>query len=94
MHIGFSESNYPDIHALPLFSEMASEHFQLLMRGAHVQNFPPQIELITEGDPCDVLHIILSGWHCQNKTQLIQRGRLCSVGDEQKEPISLFQNVA
>ncbi|MEZ5780049.1 MAG: cyclic nucleotide-binding domain-containing protein [Rhizobiaceae bacterium] len=32
-----------------------------LMRGAYVQNFPPQIELITEGEPSDFLHIILSG---------------------------------
>jgi len=31
------------------------------MRGAYVQVFPPQIELIKEGDPSDFLHIILSG---------------------------------
>ena len=40
---------------------MADEHFNALMRGAYVQNFPPQIELITEGEPSDFLHIILSG---------------------------------
>ncbi len=61
MHIGFSESDYPDIRALPLFAEMAPDHFQSLMRGAYVQTFPPHIELITEGDPCDFLHIIMSG---------------------------------
>ncbi len=61
MHIGFSESDYPDIRTLPLFSDMSDENFHSLMRAAYVQNFPPQIELITEGDPCDFLHVILSG---------------------------------
>ncbi len=40
---------------------MAEQHFQALMRGAFVQTFPPQIELITEGDPSDFLHVVLSG---------------------------------
>ena len=61
MHIGFSESDYPDIRGLALFSEMPDEQFHLLMRGAYVQNFPPQIELITEGDRSDFLHILVSG---------------------------------
>lgn len=55
------ESDYPDIRSLHLFADMADEHFQALMRGAYVQNFPPQIDLITEGDPSDFLHVILSG---------------------------------
>lgn len=61
MHIGFSESDYPEIRDLKLFSEMAHEQFNRLMRGAYVQNFPPQIELISEGDRSDFLHIIVSG---------------------------------
>ena len=40
---------------------MADAHFTALMRGAYVQNFPAQIELITEGEPSDFLHIVLSG---------------------------------
>ncbi|WP_310796403.1 helix-turn-helix domain-containing protein [[Roseibacterium] beibuensis] len=40
---------------------MDEENFQSLMRGSYVQNFPPQIDLITEGDPSDFLHIVLSG---------------------------------
>ena len=32
-----------------------------LCGGAYVQNFPAQIELITEGEPSDFLHIVLSG---------------------------------
>jgi CRP/FNR family transcriptional activator FtrB len=62
MHIGFSESDYPEIRELTLFSNMADEQFNRLMRGAYVQNFPPQIELITEGDRSDFLHIIVSGF--------------------------------
>lgn len=55
------ESDYPEIRKLDLFSKMADEHFRALMRAAYVQNFPPQIELITEGEPSDFLHVVLSG---------------------------------
>lgn len=61
MRLGMPESDYPDIRKLVLFSDMDDGHFDSLMRGAYVQNFPPQIELITEGEPSDFLHIILSG---------------------------------
>lgn len=61
MRSGMPESDYPDIRELHLFSAMADAHFVELMRGAYVQNFPPQIELIAEGDPSDFLHIVLSG---------------------------------
>jgi len=55
------DSEYRDIRKLDLFSQMADAHFTALMRGAYVQNFPAQIELITEGEPSDFLHIVLSG---------------------------------
>ncbi len=55
------ESDFLNIRSLDLFAEIADEHFDVLMRGAYVQNFPPQIELIAEGDPSDFLHIVLSG---------------------------------
>lgn len=61
MRLGMPESDYPDIRGLHLFEDMADEHFLSLMRGAYVQNFPPQIELIAEGEPSDFLHIVLSG---------------------------------
>lgn len=54
-------SEYQDIRQLDLFARMADAHFTSLMRGAYVQNFPAQIELITEGEPSDFLHIVLSG---------------------------------
>jgi CRP/FNR family transcriptional activator FtrB len=55
------ESEYGDIRQLHLFEAMADTHFATLMRGAFVQTFPPQVELITEGDPSDFLHVVLSG---------------------------------
>ena len=61
VRLGKPESDYPDIRELHLLSEMADEQFITLTRGAFVQNFPPRIELITEGDSSDFLHIVLSG---------------------------------
>lgn len=55
------EGDYRDIRELDLFSQMAEEHFLSLMRGAYVQSFPPQIELLTEGERSDFLHVVLSG---------------------------------
>ncbi len=56
-----AESDYPDIRSLELFAGMEDTHFGALMRGSYVQNFPPQIELITEGQPSDFLHIVVEG---------------------------------
>lgn len=61
MYLGMPESEFPDIRALHLFEDMEEEHFRALLRGSYVQNFPPQIDLIEEGDPSDFLHIVLSG---------------------------------
>lgn len=59
--LGMPDSHLSEIRDLHLFSDMENEHFQQLVRASYVQNFPPQIELITEGDPSDFLHILLSG---------------------------------
>lgn len=56
-----SDSLYPEIRALNLFSTMDEAHFAMLMRGVYVQTFPPHVELIAEGEPSDFLHIVLSG---------------------------------
>jgi CRP/FNR family transcriptional activator FtrB len=55
------DSLHHDIRGLHLFETMADAHFQTLMRGAFVQTFPPQIDLLTEGDPSDFLHVLVSG---------------------------------
>jgi len=54
-------ANISEIRSLPLFNHVAEENFDTLMRGAYVQNFPPQIELVTEGEPADFLHIVVEG---------------------------------
>jgi len=55
------QSYHEDVRSLRLFAQMEQENFDVLMRGAYVQNFPPRIDLITEGEPPDFLHVVLSG---------------------------------
>jgi len=55
------ESHHTDIQTLGLFKEMEESNFKSLMRGSYVQNFPQRIELISEGETADFLHIVLSG---------------------------------
>ncbi|MFT7596567.1 MAG: CRP/FNR family transcriptional activator FtrB [Paracoccaceae bacterium] len=54
-------ADLPKIRALPLFADVKQENFETLVRGAYVQNFPPQVELISEGDSCDFLHVVIEG---------------------------------
>lgn len=55
------ESHRQEIRDLPLFADMELENFEALLRGAYVQNFPPRIDLISEGESPDFLHIVVSG---------------------------------
>lgn len=55
------ERDFPEIRSLPLFAGIASDSFESLMRGAYLQTFPPQIDLIREGDPSDFLHVVTEG---------------------------------
>ena len=50
-----------EVRDLPLFRDMNNENFETLIRGGYVQTFPPQVELITEGDHSDFLHIVTGG---------------------------------
>ncbi|WP_295532980.1 cyclic nucleotide-binding domain-containing protein [uncultured Thioclava sp.] len=61
MVIHTSDRESEEIRSLDLFSGLDDARFSLLMRGAYVQNFPPMIELITEGDTSDFLHVLVSG---------------------------------
>jgi CRP/FNR family transcriptional activator FtrB len=54
-------SDLPDLRNLELFRDMEEARFEELMRAAYVQTFPPQVDLITEGDMSDFLHIVLEG---------------------------------
>ncbi|MBK1634834.1 cyclic nucleotide-binding domain-containing protein [Rhodovulum adriaticum] len=55
------DSEIREIRSLAIFAKMADEAFDRLCRGAYVQTFPPQIELITEGEPSDFLHVLSEG---------------------------------
>jgi CRP/FNR family transcriptional activator FtrB len=51
----------PAIRDLDLFRCMSEDRFQTLVQAAYLQRFPPQVDLITEGDPPDFLYIVVSG---------------------------------
>ncbi|MBV1903172.1 MAG: helix-turn-helix domain-containing protein [Marinosulfonomonas sp.] len=51
----------PELQKLKLFADMTPAHFQDLIRAAYVQTFPPHVDLISEGDHGDFLHIVVSG---------------------------------
>ncbi|MEO1950847.1 cyclic nucleotide-binding domain-containing protein [Thioclava sp.] len=61
MAIRLRDDESSEIRALRLFSGIDDENFSALIRGAYVQNFPPQIELFTEGETSDFLHVVISG---------------------------------
>jgi CRP/FNR family transcriptional activator FtrB len=51
----------PVIRQLPLFADMAEEAFAEMMQAAYLQIFPPQVQLISEGDPADFLYVMVDG---------------------------------
>lgn len=51
----------PAIRDLDLFASMAEDRFRALVQAAYLQSFPARVDLITEGDPGDFLHIVVSG---------------------------------
>lgn len=56
-----TSTRFESIRELPLFAEMTEESFDTLTRGAYVQNFPPNMVMISEGEAADFLHIVQSG---------------------------------
>jgi CRP/FNR family transcriptional activator FtrB len=55
------DSHFKNVRELQLFRQMDASNFDALMRGSYVQNFPAQIDLITEGEPADFLHVVIEG---------------------------------
>jgi len=51
----------PMIRNLDLFRSMAENRFDILAQAAYLQTFPPRVDLITEGDRSDFLHIVVEG---------------------------------
>jgi CRP/FNR family transcriptional activator FtrB len=68
----------PQIRELALFHTMEAESFDALIRGAYLQTFPPQMQLIEEGAKSDFLHIIVEGavemfatWNRRETTMMV-----------------------
>jgi CRP/FNR family transcriptional activator FtrB len=51
----------PVVRNLPLFADIGDASFSALMNASYLQRFPPQVELISEGDVADFLHIVIEG---------------------------------
>lgn len=51
----------PVVRQLDLFAAMDEANFEELMQAAYLQRFPPQVQLIAEGDPADFLHVVVEG---------------------------------
>lgn len=52
---------FESIRNQPLFAGLEDPSFEALMRGAFVQNFPPNMVMISEGEDADFLYIVQSG---------------------------------
>lgn len=49
------------MRSLDLFANMEEANIGELMQAAYLQRFPPQVQLISEGEPADFLHIVIDG---------------------------------
>lgn len=54
-------SDLPKVRELRLFESMSDKNFAEIMHAAYLQNFPAQVQLITEGDNADFLFVVLDG---------------------------------
>jgi CRP/FNR family transcriptional regulator, transcriptional activator FtrB len=53
--------DHDGIQKLPLFNNMKPGNFEELMHAAYFQKFPPQVQLINQGEKADFLHIVTEG---------------------------------
>lgn len=68
------------VRNLRLFSSMAPDKFEDMLRGSFLQRFPAHVVLIREGDPADFLHVVVDGsvelfsvWRNQESTMDVAR---------------------
>lgn len=73
------------IRELPLFSEMSSQRFAMLMKAALFQRFPEQVTLIEEGHRPDFLHVVVEG-----TVELFARHRERETTIDIIEPVTTF----
>jgi CRP/FNR family transcriptional activator FtrB len=75
------QDDLTELRNLELFRGMNEDVFTALARAAYVQTFPPQVQLFSEGDRADFLHVLLSGrvelfasWNCRETTMATLQG--------------------
>lgn len=51
----------PAIRELELFAQMGEGNFSEVMHAAYLQRFPPQVELIHQGNHADFLYVVVEG---------------------------------
>lgn len=51
----------PAIRQLEFFAQMEEANFNEAMNAAYLQRFPPQMELIRQGEAADFLHVVVEG---------------------------------
>ncbi|MBC7146916.1 MAG: cyclic nucleotide-binding domain-containing protein [Thioclava marina] len=61
MPIRVKDDEAAEVRALDLFTGLEDDDFAALMRGAYVQTFPPRIELASQGERSDFLHVVTGG---------------------------------
>jgi CRP/FNR family transcriptional regulator, transcriptional activator FtrB len=76
---------FPLVRELDLFAEMADAAFDELLQAAFLQRFPPQVQLIREGDPADFLHVVVEGG-----VELFASGNGRETSIEIVRPVSTF----
>lgn len=77
------ESDHQHVRDLDLFSGMTAENFDELMEASFLQRFPPGVQLITQGDACDFLHVLVEG-----------RVELYAVSNDRQATIAFVEPVA
>lgn len=55
------ETEIPLVRQLKLFADMSEKNFNTLIEAAFLQQFPPQVDLIHEGDLADFLYVVMEG---------------------------------
>jgi len=50
-----------EMRSLRLFSGVAPQHVEAMLKASFLQRFPAHVELVREGEPADFLHVIVEG---------------------------------
>ena len=52
---------FEEMRDLRIFNGVAPPHVDAMLRNSYLQRFPAHVELVREGEPADVLHVIVEG---------------------------------